>query len=292
MKKRASIVAAILLLAVGFAAISTTLIINGNASVGENTENFDVIFTDASLDGTYVYKTVIDDTKKIINFTTSDLKTINQTSILTYKVTNNSSNYDAEVEVNCKVKDNTTAKYTSIENVLEDDATVIKAKETVNGTLTVTLNKTATEEVHEEYTCEITANAIERDKVGRVSYRYAALYNGKLEVGSTNANNDVYIRIGSDNSKAVCVTAKHISGEFCLNANDYDNSVATLKEKFYRVANSDGLKKTYAEGDVFGYTTGNSIFCAAYYDGAVECYLLDTIFCSVNADGTYKCEAE
>ena len=76
MKKRASIVAAILLLAVGFAAISTTLIINGNASVGENTENFDVIFTDASLDGTYVYKTVIDDTKKIINFTTFQQKNL------------------------------------------------------------------------------------------------------------------------------------------------------------------------------------------------------------------------
>ena len=167
MKKRASIVVAILLLAVGFAAISTTLVINGSAKVGENTEDFDVIFTKASLDGTDVYDTVIDSTKKIINFTTSDLKTLNQKSVLTYEVTNNSSNYDAEVEVNCKIKDSTAAKYTSIENILEGNATVIKAKETVNGTLTVTLNKTATEEVTEEYTCTITANAVERDTLGQ-----------------------------------------------------------------------------------------------------------------------------
>ena len=166
MKNKSAIVIAILIMAVGFAAISTTLIINGSTNVGENTEDFDVIFTKASLDGTDVYNTVIDGTKKIINFTTSDLKTLNQKSVLTYEITNNSSNYDAEVVVNCKAKDNGTAKYTSIENVLEGNATVIKAKETLNGTLTVTLNKTATEEVTEEYTCTITATAKERDTLG------------------------------------------------------------------------------------------------------------------------------
>ncbi len=50
MKKRISIVVAILLLAVGFAALSTTLIINGSTKVGENTYDFNVIFITASLD--------------------------------------------------------------------------------------------------------------------------------------------------------------------------------------------------------------------------------------------------
>ena len=58
MKKRASIVVAILLLAVGFAAISTALIINGNTKVSENADDFSVIFTAASLDGTDVYANV------------------------------------------------------------------------------------------------------------------------------------------------------------------------------------------------------------------------------------------
>ena len=158
---------AILLLAVGFAAVSTTLIINGNTKVGENADDFSVIFTAATLDGIDVYASVIDDTKKIITFETSDLKTLNQTSVLNYEITNNSANYDAEVQVNCKVKDDAEAKYTSIKNELEGNATIVKAKESVNGTLTITLNKTATEEVREEYVCELTFNAVERNELGQ-----------------------------------------------------------------------------------------------------------------------------
>ena len=166
MKKKSMLIVAILLMSIGFAAISTTLIINGTAKVGENNEDFSVIFTAASIDGKDVYSTAVDETKKTITFTTSELKTLNQTSVLNYEVTNNSSNYDAEVQVNCKVKENTTAKYTSIKNELEGNATVIKAKGTLKGTLTVTLNKTTTEEVREEYVCTLTFNAVERDTVG------------------------------------------------------------------------------------------------------------------------------
>ena len=167
-KRKSAIVIAILIMCIGFAVISTTLIINGSTKVGENTDDFSVIFTSATLDGTDVYSNVIDDTKKIITFETGDLKTLNQTSVLAYEVTNNSANYDAEVQVNCKIKDNTTAKYTSIKNELEGNATVIKAKETLNGTLTVNLEKVATEEVKEEYVCELTFNAVERNALGEI----------------------------------------------------------------------------------------------------------------------------
>ena len=167
MKKKSMLIIAILLMSIGFAAISTTLIINGNAKVSENNEDFSVIFTAASIDGKDVYTTAVDDTKKIITFTTSELKTLNQTSILTYEVTNNSSNYDANVTVTCVPKTGTTAKYTSIKNKLENDVTVVKAKSSVNGTLTVTLDKVATESVTEEYTCKLEFNAVERDTIGK-----------------------------------------------------------------------------------------------------------------------------
>ena len=166
MKKKSMLIIAILLMSIGFAAISTTLIINGNAKVSENNEDFSVIFTAASIDGNDVYSTAVDETKKTITFTTSELKTLNQTSILTYEVTNNSSNYDANVTVTCVPKTGTTAKYTSIKNKLENDATVVKAKSSVNGTLTVTLDKVATESVTEEYTCKLEFNAVERDTLG------------------------------------------------------------------------------------------------------------------------------
>ena len=166
MKKKSAIIVAIILMSIGFAAISTTLIINGNAKVSENNEDFSVIFTAASLDGNDVYKNVISEDKKTITFETNDLKALNQTSVLNYEVTNNSSNYDAEVQVNCKAKENTTARYTSIKNELENKATKILAKETLNGTLTISLNKTSTEEVREEYVCELEFNAVERDSLG------------------------------------------------------------------------------------------------------------------------------
>ena len=165
MKRKSMLIVAILLMSIGFAAISTTLIINGSANVSENNEDFSVIFTAASIDGKNVYTTAVDDTKKTITFTTSELKTLNQTSILTYEVTNNSSNYDANVTVTCVPKTGTTAKYTSVKNKLENDSTVVKAKSSVNGTLTITLNKTTTEEVSEEYTCKLEFNAVERTKI-------------------------------------------------------------------------------------------------------------------------------
>ena len=167
MKRKSAIIVAILIMCIGFAAISTTLIINGSTSVGENTEDFDVTFTKASLDGLDVYANVISQDKKTITFETKELKTLNQTSVLNYEVTNTSANYDAEVFVNCKVKENTIAKYTSIKNELEGNATIVKAKESINGTLTITLERVATEEVREEYTCEVTANAVERDTLGQ-----------------------------------------------------------------------------------------------------------------------------
>ena len=167
MTKKSVIIVAILLMSIGFAAISTTLILNGSVNVSENNEDFSVIFTAASIDGNDVYSTAVDATKKTITFETSELKTLNQTSILTYEVTNNSSQYDAEVNVTCVPKTGTTAKYTSIKNKLENDATKVLAKSSVNGTLTVTLNKTAMEEVTEEYTCKLEFNAVERDTIGK-----------------------------------------------------------------------------------------------------------------------------
>ena len=166
MKKKSAIIIAIILMSIGFASISTTLIINGNAKVSENNEDFSVIFTAASIDGNDVYATAVDDTKKIITFETSELKKLNQTSILTYEITNNSSQYDAEVKVTCVPKEGSTAKYTSIKNKLDNDATKVSAKSSVNGTLTITLNKTSTEAVTEEYTCKLEFNATERDALG------------------------------------------------------------------------------------------------------------------------------
>ncbi len=190
-------------MSIGFAAVSTTLIINGNAKVSENEEDFSVIFTAASLDGKDVYSTAVDDTKKIITFSTSELKTLNQTSVLTYEVTNNSSQYDAEVTVTCVPKDGTTVKYTSIKNRLDNDVTIVKAKSLVKGTLTVTLDKTSTEEVTEEYTCKLEFNAVERTEiaVGKTN-----LYNLIKNNADTKTVIDYKVRSGVSGTNGIYTT--------------------------------------------------------------------------------------
>ena len=289
MKKKSILIVAILLMSIGFAAISTTLIINGNAKVSENNEDFSVIFTAASIDGKDVYSTAVDDTKKIITFETSELKTLNQTSILTYEVTNNSSNYDANVKVTCVPKDGTTAKYTSIKNKLENDATVVKAKETLNGTLTVTLDKVATESVTEEYTCKLEFNAVERDTLGVTKPTFVAWVPTYYAYGTpttssatdyTTLGKNVFVRLGTDNTKGVCIND---NGLFCIKPNDLDNSKEALKNHFGESACSDFGSRFRCNSDAFR--------CDAYSIGNVDCYDSSTNDnCYVYSSGAVDCD--
>ena len=288
MKKKSMLILAILLMSIGFAAISTTLIINGNAKVSENNEDFSVIFTAASIDGKDVYSTAVDETKKIITFETSELKTLNQKSILTYEVTNNSSNYDANVTVTCVPKTGTTAKYTSIKNKLENDATVVKAKSSVNGTLTITLDKVATESVTEEYTCKLEFNAVERDTLGVTKPTFVAWVPTYYAFGTpttasatdyTTVGKNVFAALDTNNTKGVCIND---NGLFCIKLNDYDNSKEALKNHFGESTCSDN-------GSYFRCDSG-AFNCTANSNGYVNCN--DTSAsekCNVHPSGAVVC---
>ena len=248
MKKKSMLIVAILLMSIGFAAVSTTLVINGNANISENEEDFSVIFTAASIDGKDVYSSVIDDTKKIITFETSELKTLNQTSILTYEVTNNSSNYDAEVKVTCVPKEGTTAKHTSIKNKLDNDATVVKAKETLNGTLTITLDKTSTEEVSEEYTCKLEFNAVERTELATGTTN---LYNLIKDNADRTTVIDYKVRSGASGTNGIYTTTAtegNIPVYYYRGAADKVNNNIIFNNmcwKIIRTTETDGIKIIY-----------------------------------------------
>ena len=288
MKKKSMLTVAILLMSIGFAAISTTLIINGNAKVSENNEDFSVIFTAASIDGKDVYSTVVDSTKKIITFETSELKTLNQTSILTYEVTNNSSNYDANVTVTCVPKDGTTAKYTSIKNKLENDATVVKAKTSLNGTLTVTLNKTATESVTEEYTCKLEFNAVERTEI---AVSGTNLYNLIKNNADTKNIIDYKVRSGVSGTNGIYMTTATNGNVpvyyFRGDADKVNNNIIfnNMCWKIIRTTENNGVKLIYngtpTNGKCetqTGETTqiGTSKFNTKYDDNAYVGYMYGT----------------
>lgn len=95
------LIVAILLLAVGFAAVTTTLTINGNVPLKNNTTDFttNVTFSDeegkaptlvASDSSKTASAPTLSSDKKTISFTTPELDTINETVTLSYHVKNDS----------------------------------------------------------------------------------------------------------------------------------------------------------------------------------------------------------
>lgn len=113
-KTKKSIIVLIVLLAIGFAAVTTTLTINGTIRLGANQENFkeNLIFTKAELTYSDEVSTVeeegegatISEDGKSISFTTRTLTDIGSVATLTYDITNNSQ-YTAEFTgITCTVK--------------------------------------------------------------------------------------------------------------------------------------------------------------------------------------------
>ena len=288
MKKKSMLIVAIILMSIGFASISTTLIINGNANVSENQDDFSVIFTAATLDGKDVYSSVVDDTKKIITFETSELKTLNQTSVLNYEVTNNSSNYDANVNVTCVPKEGTIAKYTSIKNKLENEATVVKAKSSVNGTLTVTLDKVATEAVTEEYTCKLEFNAVERTEI---AVGTTNLYNLIKNNADTKTVIDYKVRSGVSGTNGIYTTTAtegNVPVYYYRGAADKVNNNIIFNNmcwKIIRTTENNGVKLIYngtpTDGKCETQTgeatqIGTSAFNTNYTDNAYVGYMYGT----------------
>lgn len=170
-KRRNALILVILLMSIGFAAVSTTLIIKGSAKISENIDDFDVYFSKAILDNVDKSGEFIDDTNKTITFTTSDLSAVGDTSTLTYEVTNASKNYDAIVQVNCEGANN----YLQVSMV--PDNLTIEATTTKTGTIKVELKKTSITNQDIPITCKLNIVASERTNLGAnevVKYNYKA----------------------------------------------------------------------------------------------------------------------
>lgn len=102
MKKRnVLIITLIVILSIGFASVATNLIINGTLNLGFNSNDFDVIFTEALINGKASSKATISENKKKITFEFDKFTMVGESALLDYKVKNNSTQYDAEVTINC-----------------------------------------------------------------------------------------------------------------------------------------------------------------------------------------------
>ncbi len=166
--KKKNIMILVFMLVIGFAAVSTTLVINGNLNIGYNEENFSssVVYTRAETeDGT----AEINQSEKNITFETKKLENVSETATLEFDVTNKSRNYNASVTINCGLKENfeSFSEYLNIETDITSPFKLISS-ETKTGRLVVTLKKAYDKalETTAEIECELVATPEERDSLG------------------------------------------------------------------------------------------------------------------------------
>ena len=167
MKKR-NIMILMILLVIGFAAVSTTLVINGTLNIGYNEENFSssIVYTRAELPNGEVE---INQDDKNITFETNKLENVNETATLEFDVTNKSRNYDASVTIKCGLKENfeSFSEYLNIETDITSPFR-LESSETKTGRLVVTLKKAYDKDLETtaEIECELVAEPLERDTLG------------------------------------------------------------------------------------------------------------------------------
>ena len=181
MKKR-NIMILMILLIIGFASVTSTLVIRGNLNIGYN-ENFSssIVYTRAELPNGEVE---INQNDKNIDFITEKLENVNQTTILEFDVTNKSRNYDANVTINCGLKEDfkSFSEYLDITMSLESPFELVSS-ETKTGYLTIKLKKAYNEEMETriEMSCELVAEPLERETLGE---EYKPIYKEKILNGS------------------------------------------------------------------------------------------------------------
>ena len=159
--KKGLIFALIILMSVGFAAVTTTLIINGKTTIAENEEDYQVYFSGAVVDKEDYTNEIISKDKKTITFETKELMKENDTSELKYDVTNGSTQYDANVSIKVSKENDDLIEVTNT----YDDSKNLSARETRTGVLTVRLKKGATEAKDVKIKVELIFNAEEREEI-------------------------------------------------------------------------------------------------------------------------------
>ncbi len=152
---------------IGFAAVSTTLFINGNMNVASNVDDFDVYFSKA-YENNVEKKELIKD-KTHIEFT-ANLSEIDEVYELKYEVTNASKNYDVSVTLNVPNGN----EYIRVTN--DFDTSNLLARTSREGTLTLKVIKGVTEEITFPIEITITVNAVERATLGGDAIRSETPY--------------------------------------------------------------------------------------------------------------------
>lgn len=165
---KVGIMIALLVLAVGFAAVTTTLVINGTLSIGPDGEGFDsdVIFAKAKISDGKGTAFIASDGKSL-NFT-AELMELGKEVSLRYDIVNKNRQYDAKGKVSCDFVDETNAYngYITIDETPEDFT--VKGGTKTTGYVNVRLVRSfagdeTVDSANVEFKCTINLEAEERE---------------------------------------------------------------------------------------------------------------------------------
>ena len=166
MRKRKLLILSVLLLVIGFASLATNLIINNNLNIGfNNTFLNDVVFIKAKTEGL----AQISEDGKTITYDAKKISAMNEETILTFWVKNKSTQYDADVTINCSLNDNSSDLFDLVDVTIEPDKFTLASNEVVSGEVKIKLKSVVTEEKSGTFTCELIAIPVEREVPGIIT---------------------------------------------------------------------------------------------------------------------------
>ena len=159
-KTKYFIILVLLFICIGYATISVSLSINGNATVASDIEDFKVYFSDVLVNDVQSLNLVKSDGELVFD---ANLNLLGDTYKISYDVTNGSKLFDASVSLTCTQG----TEYVSVVNVF-DTSTPLTARSTRTGTLTLKKIQTNANEygVLTHIVCSIVATPISRNSEG------------------------------------------------------------------------------------------------------------------------------
>ena len=156
----AFLLVAVMLMSVGYAALTDVLDITGSADVNksaaEDAYNADIYFTAAVANQTGNTASVNSDNNDKASFTANTLQGAGDTATFTFTITNDG---DLDAIVTPSISSNTNETYFSVSSDWNGQPKTLAAGQTLTYTVTVTLKETPTDTISGSFIIELTAVA-------------------------------------------------------------------------------------------------------------------------------------
>ncbi len=281
--KKKYIITPIILLVIGFASLTTTLITKGRVGIKIKENDFDVYFSNVYLDDVE-HKEFISSNGKTITFQTNKLINIGEQTILKYEIKNASTQYDATININFD-SSSLENEYVSVEMKKDFEDDIIKAGKKETGRLIITLKKPALEDNSLNFTINMDANATSVDYSGNAPINYEKpgdySFSGQMVDKDNNPLKNKTIVIISGNG--IHYTQTDLDGNiYADNLADgtqeiyiMDNSIEEVKNMSYEEIKNKSKEKITITSSTTGNAAGDNTQIKSIYFEKTEA--IDTI---------------